>query len=170
MVTEQNLSSLISPVKIVITDNDGVLTDTGVYYSAAGEELKRYSVRDGMGVERLKNELNIDTMIVTGENSASLIKRAAKLNITGLYLSVKNKLETIADILAEKNIGLHETAYIGDDYNDLAVLKKVGFSACPADAMPLVTGTVHYICRQRGGYGAFREFAELIIHYKNSVQ
>lgn len=170
MVVDQNLTSRIAPIKIVITDNDGVLTDTGVYYSAAGEELKRYSVRDGMGVERLKTELNIETMIVTGENSASLVKRAAKLNITGLYLSVINKVETIAEILAEKNIGLHETAYIGDDYNDLAILQKVGLSACPADAMPLITEKVHYICRQRGGYGAFREFAELIIHHKNSVQ
>lgn len=167
MVINRHLLSRITPIKLVITDNDGVLTDTGVYYSAAGEEMKRYSVRDGMGVERLKTLLNIETIIVTGENSASLIKRAAKLDITGLHLSIKNKMHTVMNILSEKQLGLHEAAYIGDDYNDLDVLQRVGLSGCPADSMPLVKERVHYICTQNGGFGAFREFAELIIQHKN---
>ena len=76
-------------IKLVLTDNDGVLTDTGVYYSPKGEEFKRFSIRDGMGVERLLNEVNIETGIITGETSGSVKKRAEKLKITELHLGIK---------------------------------------------------------------------------------
>jgi YrbI family 3-deoxy-D-manno-octulosonate 8-phosphate phosphatase len=90
--TDFRLSEKIAQIKVVITDNDGVLTDTGVYYSSDGEELKRYSVRDGMGVERLRTLTGIDTMIITGENSPSLVKRAEKLRIKNLFLNARNKI------------------------------------------------------------------------------
>ena len=103
-------------IKLVLTDNDGVLTDTGVYYSPKGEEFKRFSIRDGMGVERLLNEVNIETGIITGETSGSVTKRAEKLKITELHLGIKEKHIILANILNNRNLLAENVAYIGDDY------------------------------------------------------
>ena len=150
-------------IKLLLTDVDGVLTDSGVYYSAGGEELKRFSVRDGMGVERLKKICGIDTGIITGEHSAAVIMRAEKLNIHELHLGIKDKLACLLEIKKRLGLQLDEIAYIGDDVNDLAVIEQVGISACPFDAMIDVIEKVDYKCSHDGGYGAFREFAELLI-------
>ncbi len=154
-------------ITFLLTDNDGVLTDTGVYYSDKGEELKRFSIRDGMGVERLRTVLNIETGIITGETSGSVIKRAEKLQINELYLGVKNKEQLFVEILAKKNISPENVAYIGDDYNDIGIMRLAGFTAAPADGMPMIKEIADYICTERGGYGAFREFAELIIRLRS---
>ena len=153
-------------IKLLITDCDGVLTDAGVYYGEHGEMLKKFNIRDGMGVERLRKLAGIDTGIITGEVSPSVIKRAEKLKITQLHLGAKNKPEVLAKILAELNIKAWEIAYIGDDSNDLEIMELVGLTACPADAMWFVKDKVDYICRTDGGKGCFREFAELIISVK----
>ena len=150
-------------IKFVLTDSDGVLTDTGVYYSATGEEFKRFSIRDGMGVERLRNELNIQTGIITGELSGSVKTRAAKLKITELYLGAKEKDKLLVDILSKNDLTAENVAFIGDDYNDYELLKLIGLSACPSDAMPKIKNIVDYVCSAKGGKGAFSEFAEMII-------
>jgi 3-deoxy-D-manno-octulosonate 8-phosphate phosphatase (KDO 8-P phosphatase) len=153
-------------IKWVVTDCDGVLTDTGVYYSADGEMLKRFSIRDGMGVERLRTLAGVDTAIVTGENSLPLKRRAEKLHIRELYLYVKNKEECLLKFCEKHGVENAEIAYIGDDFNDEAVLKKVGLSACPSDAIEPIKAMCDYICVARGGQGAFRDLAELIISCK----
>jgi YrbI family 3-deoxy-D-manno-octulosonate 8-phosphate phosphatase len=162
---ENNLHLLekAKKVKMVLTDNDGVLTDTGVYYSERGEELKRFSIRDGMGVERLQKILNINTGIVTGEFSGSVKKRAEKLKISELYLGAKEKHTLLNEILKKNNLKAENIAYIGDDVNDVEMMKLVGFTASPGDAMIDVRSIVDYVCEHTGGNGAFREFAELII-------
>ena len=150
-------------VKLVLTDNDGVLTDTGVYYSDDGEMLKRFSIRDGMGVERLKKILDIETGIITGELSGSVKKRAEKLDIKELHLGVKDKPNLLKQILKENKLKPENIAFIGDDVNDIELIKSVGLTAAPADAMPDIKKIVDYVCEEKGGNGAFREFAELII-------
>lgn len=157
------LSVKIIKIKLVLTDCDGVLTDAGVFYSARGEEMKRFSIRDGMGVERLRNLVKIGTGIVTGEISGSLKKRAEKLKIQELHLGIKNKVLVLNEILKKKNLKAENIAFIGDDVNDLEIMKLVGLTACPSDAIDEVKNISDYICTSRGGYGAFREFAELII-------
>jgi len=152
-------------IKLVLTDNDGVLTDTGVYYSSKGEEFKRFSIRDGMGVERLLSEVNIETGIITGEISGPVKKRAEKLGITELHIGIKEKHKLFPSILKDRNMLAENIAYIGDDYNDLEIIKLVGLSACPIDAVPAIKDLVDYICTNKGGNGAFRDFAELIIHF-----
>ncbi len=157
-------------VRLVLSDNDGVFTDNGVYYSGRGEELKRYSVRDGMGVERLE-AAGVRTGIMTGETSANLRKRAEKLKIELLYLGVKDKLAKLQDVLFETGLKLHEIAYIGDDINDLEIMRAVavsGLTGCPGDATGFVRPVVHYICKAEGGHGAFREFAEMLIRLRSS--
>ena len=162
---EKNFHLAAKAVKIrfVLTDSDGVLTDTGVYYSSEGEVMKRFSIRDGMGVERLRNILGIETGIITGELSDSVLKRAEKLKIKYLYRGIKDKKSQLSDILKEHNLKKENIAYIGDDVNDLELLYEVGLSATPADGMVFIKNIAHYICENKGGNGAFREFAELLI-------
>lgn len=159
-------------VQLVLTDCDGVLTDGGVYFGATGEMLKRFNIRDGMGVERLRRLAGIETGIVTGETSPSVVERARKLKIDILKLGISKKSETIAEILREARLAPSQVAYIGDDVNDLEVLAEVGLSASPADGMAEVLRMVDFVCTKNGGHGAFREFSELILSAKlsNSIQ
>ena len=158
-----HLAKKARKIKLVLTDNDGVLTDTGVYYSDDGEMLKRFSIRDGMGVERLRKILEIETGIITGELSGSVKKRAEKLEIKELHLGVKDKPNLLKQILRENKLKVENIAFIGDDVNDIELINLVGLTAAPADAMPDVKKIVDYVCEEKGGNGAFREFAELII-------
>jgi len=155
-------------IKLLLTDSDGVLTDNGVFYSEEGEKMKRFSIRDGMGAERLRKLCNIETGIITGETSPSVRKRAEKLGITELHLGIKDKRTALKGILERKSLTRDEIAYIGDDVNDTEIMEDSGFTACPGDGMPQVKKIVDYICENKGGYGAFREFAELIISSRNN--
>ncbi len=149
-------------IRLVLTDCDGVLTDGGVYYSERGEEMKRFNIRDGMGVERLRNH-GIQTGIMTGELSPSVRTRAAKLRIEELHLGIKDKPACLHEILARTGLKAEEVAFIGDDTNDVEILGLVGFSACPADATPFARAVADFHCQTAGGHGCFRELAEFII-------
>lgn len=165
---KENLKEKAFKTKLLLTDCDGVLTDGGVYYSHRGEEMKLFSLRDGMGVERLRRETGIDVGIITGENSKATAQRAAKLRIDELHLHVSDKLTVCKEIMLRRELLLENIAYIGDDYNDLELLQNVGLSASPSDALPGIIKEVDYICSSPGGHGAFREFAELIISLVNN--
>lgn len=164
---EQDCSDLLAKagqIRLLLTDCDGVLTDGSVYYSARGEELKRFSIRDGMGVERLRALCQVEVGIITGERfSHPLQKRAEKLGISEIFFNAKHKELVLEEILERLNLLPGQVAYIGDDTNDLVIMQLVGLSACPADALPMVQEVVDYICTCSGGYGAFRELAELVI-------
>jgi len=156
-------------IKLLITDCDGVLTDAGVYYGNEGEDLKKFNMRDGMGVERLRKYADVDTGIITGEFSPSIAKRAEKLHIAELHLGIKDKVIIFNEICDRLSLQPAQVAYIGDDYNDLDVMKLAGLTACPTDALPLIKNTVDMVCSLKGGEGCFREFAEMIIDAKNNV-
>jgi len=151
-------------IKLLLSDCDGVLTDTGTYYSANGEELKRFSIRDGMGIERLQNFTNIKFGIVTGENSQIVLARANKLKLKEIHLGVKDKLSLLHTITDRLNLDSHEVAFIGDDTNDLEIMNEVGFSACPADATSFAKNVSDLILENKGGSGAVRELCEFFIH------
>ncbi len=159
----KHLSEKAKKIKLLLTDNDGVLTDTGVFYSDQGEVMKRFSIRDGMGVERLRNILKIETGIITGELSGSVKTRAEKLKIKELHLGAKDKVAVLKKIMDKNNLKGENIAFIGDDVNDIELIKLVGLSASPVDGMIDVRKIVDYVCEEKGGHGAFREFAELII-------
>lgn len=159
-------------IRLVLADNDGVLTDTGVYYGADGEAVKRYSIRDGMGMERLR-VLGIESGIITGEKSLNVKRRAEKLRLKHLYLGVKDKSAALARIRMETGYSNEEIAFIGDDVNDLGIMDILGESgliAAPADAMPQVRAIAQYLCSWRGGNGAFRDFAEAIITFRSATR
>ena len=161
-----HLKKKLEKIKVVLTDNDGVLTDTGVYFSAKGEEFKRFSIRDGMGVERMRKYAGVETIIITGEESGSVRTRAEKLKIKEYYLGVKKKEELLPEIMRRNNVTPEEIAFIGDDSNDVEIMKLVGFRATPSDGMSFIKELADYVCENKGGNGAFREVAELIIAFK----
>ena len=149
-----------------MTDCDGVLTDTGTYYSVNGEEMKRFSIRDGMGVERLRKYADVETGIITGEKTDIVRKRAEKLKMKEIHLGINYKARALKEILERKKLKPEEVAFIGDDSNDVTIMKLAGLTACPADATRFVSGIADIIVESKGGYGAFRDFAEIIIEAK----
>jgi len=152
-------------IKLVATDIDGVWTDAKMYYTENGDFMKSFNTYDGMAVQLLR-EKNIETVIITSENSNIVLQRAKKLNIENVTIGEKNKLKRIKKICADKNINLNEVAYIGDDINDIDVLKEVGFSALTSNSPIKKQIKVDYITNRKGGDGAFREFVDLILKEK----
>jgi YrbI family 3-deoxy-D-manno-octulosonate 8-phosphate phosphatase len=152
----------LKSIKLLVMDVDGTLTDCGMYYSANGEELKRFSTRDGMGITLLKSN-NIETAIITSEESQIAKSRANKLKIGHVILGCKNKTEALKELALKLNLNLNEIAYIGDDINDENVMNICGYSACPSDAVQTILNTADYVCEHKGGNGAVREFCELIL-------
>ena len=155
-------SGSLAGIRLVLTDCDGVLTDAGVFYSERGEELTRFSRRDGMGVERLRLA-GIETGVVSREDSATTARRAERLRLGEVHLGVANKLAVIQAVAARRGLSLAQIAFIGDDVQDLEALAAVGFSACPGDAEPEVRDAVQFVASRPGGHGAFRECADLIL-------
>ena len=149
-------------IKLVATDIDGVWTDAKMHYTENGDFMKSFSTYDGMAVQILR-ENNIETVIITSENSEIVLQRAKKLKISNVSIGEKNKLERIKKICLEKEIDLSQVAYIGDDLNDVDVLKHVGFSALTSNSPIKDHIKVDYITKRNGGDGAFREFVDLIL-------
>jgi 3-deoxy-D-manno-octulosonate 8-phosphate phosphatase (KDO 8-P phosphatase) len=165
-LTENEILKRAAKIKLLLLDVDGVLTDTGVYYSAKGEELKRFSIRDGMGIERLRRIADVETGIITRENTDIVTSRARKLKITELHLGIFEKEKILDEILKRKGITISEVAFMGDDTNDVEIMKLVGLSASPADATKFAKNAADVIVKSKGGNGAVRDFAELIIKSK----
>jgi len=156
-----------SRVRLVLTDCDGVLTDAGVYYSERGEELKRFSVRDGMGVELLR-AAGVRTAILSRESSGCVRARARKLGLEYTWLGVHDKRAHLEVILRETGLTGAQIAYLGDDVNDLGIIELVkseGLTGAPADAVEVVARSVHHRVSSRGGHGAFRDFADWIVEH-----
>lgn len=167
----EELRARAARLKLVLTDVDGVLTDAGVFYSAAGEELKRFSLRDGMGVERLR-EAGVETAMITREKSPIVSRRAEKLRLPWVFLGIWDKREHLPVILEQTGWAVADLGYIGDDVNDLEIIKVIaeqGLTACPEDAVPEVAAAVHYRAAARGGHGAFRAFAEWILALRQAA-
>jgi 3-deoxy-D-manno-octulosonate 8-phosphate phosphatase (KDO 8-P phosphatase) len=149
-------------VKMVLMDVDGTLTDGTLAVLPDGEEIKTYNVRDGMGV-LLAQLAGLKLGIITGKISKGLEKRAERLKITEIYQGIIDKKKVLDEILEKNRLAAEDVAYIGDDLGDLEVIRSVGFSAAVADAHPIVKKSAHYVCKKKGGGGAFREFIEYII-------
>ena len=155
-------TKVLRGIRLVALDVDGVLTDGGMYYGNSGEELKRFQTRDGMGIKLLQAD-GIITAIVTMENTKIVRRRAKKLGIVEVHQGIRDKLLVLKALASKYQISLREMAYMGDDVNDLKALGEVGFAGAPADCMNPVRRIVHYVCQHKGGEGAVREVADLIL-------
>ena len=156
---------IIKNIKLLATDIDGVWTDAKMYYTEEGDYIKAFSTYDGMATSLLKDK-GIEIAILTSENSKIVQERAKKLNIKYVYINDKEKLLRIKYLCNRLGISLDEVAYIGDDLNDLDVLKNVGISAMPINSPILNQYAPDYVTKRAGGNGAFREFADLILQHQ----
>jgi 3-deoxy-D-manno-octulosonate 8-phosphate phosphatase (KDO 8-P phosphatase) len=170
-VVTPDLRGRAAAVRLVVADCDGVLTDGGVYYSERGEELKRFHIRDGMGVELLR-KAGIGAAILTRESSKSVLARGRKLGLEAIWLGVTDKRAHLESRASELGLSFSELAYIGDDINDieaLAAISRAGLTGAPADATEVVARSVHYRTAARGGHGAFREFVDWILQLRSET-
>jgi len=149
-------------IRLVITDVDGVLTDGGMYYSEKGEILKKFNTKDGMGIELL-HKFSIKTTFLTSENSKIVKARAKKVKADHCLINIKQKEKMLSTICKKFNVKPENIAYIGDDVNDLKIMKLVGLSASPSDATKPVKLISDLKCKKNGGDGAFREFVDFIL-------
>lgn len=136
-----------------------------MYYTENGDIMKKFHTRDGMGVSLLRKK-KIATIIITKEKTKFVKKWAKNMNVEKLYDGIQKKEDLVIKICNKYNVTLQELAYIGDDVNDLELLKKVGLSATPADGITDAKKICNYICKSKGGEGAFRELADLILETK----
>lgn len=155
---------LAKKIKIVLSDVDGVLTDGGMYYTSSGDVMKKFHVRDGMGISLLRKN-GIPTIIVTKE-STEMVKKWSKNMNTKLFDGIIDKEKILKKICQQYNVSPSEIAYIGDDVNDIPLLKLVGLAAVPKDGTQIAKKSCNYICQTTSGNGVFREVAELILSSK----
>lgn len=148
-------------IKLVLTDIDGVWTDGGMYYDQMGNELKKFHTYDSAGVLWCK-KMNVPIGIITGENTEIVKNRGAKLNIDFVFQGIQDKLKLARRLASDLDIKLENIAFIGDDLNDIELLKVVGFSACPSSAPLYIQDLVDVVMKKKGGEGVFREFVELV--------
>ncbi|MFQ5992740.1 MAG: KdsC family phosphatase [Nitrospiraceae bacterium] len=156
------LQEALRRVRLFATDVDGVLTDAGMYYSESGDEFKKFNTRDGMGIKLLQRA-GLITALVTKEHTKLVARRGEKLAIPEIHQGVDDKLAVLREMAMRHGFDLREVAFVGDDINDQEALEAVGFSAAPADGTASIRKTVEYVCRKRGGEGAVREVADLIL-------
>ncbi len=149
-------------IRALVLDVDGVLTDGGMYYGSSGEAMKKFHTRDGMGIAMLQ-KAGVRVAFITGERAECVVRRAEKLRVEDLYLGVEEKGRALEEFLRKHSLKAEETAYVGDDVNDLPCLRKVGIAIAVADAVPEVLDAADLVTRRKGGDGAVREVAEAIL-------
>ena len=152
-------------IKLVVLDVDGTLTDGGIYYDSQGNEMKRFDVKDGLGI-KVGLAAGLEFVILTGRESPMVERRVKELGIQYLLSGVQVKYPALEKLLAELSLSLDQVCYIGDDINDLECMEHVGFAACPADAAEEIKEAAHYISSVNGGYGAVRECVVALLKEK----
>ena len=164
---DSQIEEKLKKIRLVITDVDGVLTDGGMYYNQDGECMKKFNTKDSMGMELLLQN-GIKTVLVTREDSRIVQERVKKIKIVDLFSGILKKEDLLPELLQKYQVAKDEIVYIGDDVNDLEIMKSVGFSATPNDGNIVVKDIADYICKTLGGKGVFREISDLIINNKNN--
>ncbi|PSG86531.1 acylneuraminate cytidylyltransferase [Aurantibacter aestuarii] len=164
LIERQQRAKRTSPLTHLVLDVDGVFTDGSITYTKDGEHTKRFDMRDGMGLEILR-QFNIKVIIMTSENSELVAKRMQKLQIKDTYLGVKDKFTLLQKIAKEDGISLSHFAYIGDDVNDLANICSVGWSFAPNNATAIVKLNADVVLSKDSANGAIREACEFISTY-----
>ena len=149
-------------IKLVLLDVDGTLTDGGIYRGNNGEELKRFNVKDGYAIVNAQ-KLGIEFGIITGRKSELVEIRAKELKIKYLYQGISEKTVVLEEIIKKTGLTKGEIAYMGDDLNDLLIIKQVGLSGTPKDAVDEVIQVADFVSKRNGGSGAVREFIEHIL-------
>ncbi|WP_456342722.1 KdsC family phosphatase [Thermovibrio sp.] len=149
-------------VKLLILDVDGVLTDGTISYDPWGREVKFFNIKDGYGIVKALRE-GIIVAVVSGRYSWQVEKRCRELGVEELYQGVSDKMEVYRKLKEKYSLSDEQVAAMGDDLPDLPLLKAVGVSGAPADAVPQVKVVVDFVSRREGGRGAVREFIDYLL-------
>ena len=156
-------------IKLLVLDVDGVLTDGGLWIDASGQLIKRFDVRDGLGI-RLLQQTGVQIAFLSGGQGGATEVRARQLGIQHCLVGIKDKPEALLQLQQQLGIDMAETGFVGDDLNDLAVRPVVGLLMAPADACAPVRQGAHAVLRNKGGHGAIRELAERILQTRGRWQ
>ncbi len=149
-------------IKLILLDCDGVLSDGKIIYNNQRVESKQFSAKDGLGI-KLAQTAGIEVAIITGRSSEILQQRCDDLGITHLYQNIKNKVKKAQMLLDQLHLDWHQVAYMGDDWNDIPVMRKVAWAAVPSNVFPRIQEEADFIATRRGGDGAVRELIEFIL-------
>jgi 3-deoxy-D-manno-octulosonate 8-phosphate phosphatase (KDO 8-P phosphatase) len=153
-------------IRAIALDVDGVLTDGGVWWGPNGEEWKRFSFSDIMGVS-LARRAGIILGLISGEDSPLVDRYAAKMHIKHVYKGCREKAVALREFSNATGVGLEEICFIGDDVNDLPAMEIAGFAAAPSDAARDVLSLVDFVSKHTGGNGAVREFIETVLRARD---
>ena len=152
-------------VKLLLLDVDGILTDGTIVYTDSGNEIKAFHTRDGLGI-RLLQETGVEVGLITARQSEAVTRRAQDLGMKHVFQKTRNKLAVYEQLTKDLDLQAPEVGYMGDDWLDLPLLTRVGFSATVSDAVAEVRQIVHYTTKRKGGRGAVREVCNLILDAK----
>lgn len=154
--------TILSQIRLVAFDVDGVFTDGRLYLSDDGVESKAFNTQDGFGVRQLINA-GIEVAVISGRQSVAVEQRMAELGISHVVQGCRDKIAALGELRAELDISAAECAYVGDDVPDLPLLQEVGFSIAVANAVAAVRERCKHTTVAAGGFGAVREVCELIL-------
>jgi len=161
--SQDQIAAKAKRIRLLLMDCDGVMTDGRIYFSANGEEMKVFDVKDGEGLSQW-NKAGFRSGVITGRDAEEILKkRCEELGIEFLRVRSKDKIRDLDDILASADVSYEETAYIGDDVGDIGIMDQVGFPAAVADAVEKVKQHAVYITQKKGGRGAIREVVEFLL-------
>ncbi|WP_434777445.1 KdsC family phosphatase [Neisseria sp. Ec49-e6-T10] len=161
-------NQLATPVKLLIMDVDGVLTDGRIFITASGEEIKSFHTLDGHGLKMLQ-KTGVKLAIITGRDAPSVAHRVKGLGIDYYFAGIHNKQQTFLTLLEQTGLNAKQCAYIGDDVVDLPVMNRVGFCVAVPQAHPEVLKRAHYVTQAAAGAGAVRELCDLIMHTQGTL-
>lgn len=150
----------LEQIKLLVLDVDGVMTDGGMYFTENGDQIKKYNTKDGMAIMRLTSNGFKIAIISSGFSNGMVERRAEMLKIQHCHVTREKKIDVLKNILQQEKLELKNVAIIGDDINDLEVMRSVGFAACPSDAVQIVKANVDLVLQQKGGHACVREFID----------
>ena len=164
LIERQKAGKKTKKITHLVLDVDGVFTDGTITYTAQGEHTKSFDMRDGMGLEILR-QFGVTVMVMTSEQSQLVAKRMEKLQIEQVYIGVKDKYTLLSTLAAQQNFELSNVAYVGDDVNDMTNICSVGWSLTPNNATNEIKALADIVLTKNSGAGAIREACQFIKNY-----
>lgn len=167
-ISSETLLEKLKGIRLLSLDVDGVLTDGGLYYADDGSQMRRFNVKDGMGMQ-LARKAGVEVCLITASQTPAIHHRGEALGLKHVFVGVEDKLTTLQSVCDEIGVPMDAVAHMGDDINDLPVLGSVGLPMTVADAVRPVIETAAYVTERRGGQGAVREVCDMIVTAKGYV-
>lgn len=157
-----DIRTRVANIKMMVFDVDGVLTNNQILFGADGEIMKIFHSQDGLGMAAA-SRIGMLTAIITGRESEMVRRRCEELGVSAIRQGSMDKTAHLEELVGQYKLSYEEIAYVGDDLNDLAVMKQVGLACAVANAVPEVKAAAHYVASREGGRGAVREIIELVL-------